>query len=126
MGSVLDPLGTGVRLAAAGLVLALGACGAETPALDGNAENGRLLLRQFGCGSCHRIDGVADAQGNIGPPLNGVARRVYLAGVLPNSPEAMARWIRAPKSFDPQTAMPDLGVSEAHARDMVAYLYRRR
>ena len=115
-----------MRLIAAALCLALGACGGERPALDGDPERGRLLLRQFGCGACHRVSGVADAQGNVGPPLDGVSRRVYLGGVLPNSPENMARWIRSPKAFDPQTAMPDLRVSEAHARDMVAYLYTLR
>jgi len=102
--------------------IVLAACGAEKPALDGDPERGRLLLRQFGCGTCHRIPGVADAQGNVGPPLDGVAKRVYLAGVLPNSAAGMARWIRTPQAFDPRTAMPNLGVSEAHARDMVAYL----
>lgn len=115
-----------MRLIASSLCIALAGCGAETPELGGNAEHGRLLLRQFGCGACHRVAGVADAQGNIGPPLDGVAQRVYLAGMLPNSPENMARWIRAPKTFDPQTAMPDLGVGEEHARDMVAYLYTLR
>lgn len=115
-----------MRLIAACLCIALAGCGAETPALGGDAEHGRLLLRQFGCGACHRIAGVADAQGNVGPPLDGVAKRVYLGGVLPNSPNNMVRWIRAPKDFDPQTAMPTLGVGEEHARDMVAYLYTLR
>lgn len=126
MGSHFYFLDRAVRLIAAALCLALGACGGERPALDGDPERGRLLLRQFGCGACHRVSGVADAQGNVGPPLDGVSRRVYLGGVLPNSPENMARWIRSPKAFDPQTAMPDLRVSEAHARDMVAYLYTLR
>lgn len=111
---------------AVGLCIALAGCGAEKPVLGGDAERGRLLLRQFGCGACHSIAGVADAQGNVGPPLDGVAKRVYLGGVLPNSPGNMARWIRAPKAFDPQTAMPNLGVSEEHARDMVAYLHTLR
>ncbi|MGQ0655725.1 MAG: c-type cytochrome [Betaproteobacteria bacterium] len=115
-----------MRLSAFLLSLGIAACGSERPALSGEAERGRLLLRQFGCGSCHRISGVADAQGNVGPPLDGVARRVYLAGVVPNSPENMTRWIRTPKSFAPQTAMPDLGVGEEHARDMVAYLHSLR
>ena len=119
-------MGAGVRIAACALSLVLAACGSEQLALDGNAEQGRLLLRQFGCGSCHRIPGVADAQGNVGPPLDGVGKRVYLAGLVPNSPQAMARWIRNPKAFDPHTAMPVLGVGEEHARDMVAYLYRLR
>jgi len=32
------------------------------------------------------------------------------------------RWLRDPKSIDPWTAMPDLGVSDRAARDMAAYL----
>jgi cytochrome c2 len=103
--------------------LALAGCGeASQSALGGDPENGRLLLRQFGCGSCHRIPGVAAAVGNVGPSLDGIGRRVYLGGVLPNSPANMARWIRSPQAFDPKTAMPDLKVGEAHARDIVAYL----
>jgi len=86
-------------------------------------ENGRLLLRQFGCGACHEIPGVATAKGRVGPPLAAIASRVYLGGTLPNSPDNMARFIRRPQDFDPRSAMPDLGVTEAHARDMVTYLY---
>ena len=52
-----------------------------------------------------------------------MARRVYLGGVLPNTPENMTRFIRAPQKADPRSAMPDMGVTEEHARDMVAYLY---
>jgi cytochrome c2 len=115
-----------MRLTAAVLALGLAACSGEKPALGGDPEQGRLLLRQFGCGGCHRIPGVADAQGNVGPPLEGVAKRVYLGGVLPNRPDSMARWIRTPQAFDPTTAMPNLGVGEAHALDMVAYLYTLR
>lgn len=103
--------------------LALAACvEAPGPPPGGDAEKGRLLLRQFGCGACHRIPGVAAANGKSGPPLEGVGRRVYLGGVLPNSPANMARWIRDPREFAPQTAMPDLQVGEAQARDMAAYL----
>lgn len=87
---------------------------------------GRLLLRQYGCGSCHRIPGVAGPRGDIGPPLAGVGRRAYLGGVLPNNPENLAAWIRSPQSFDPPTAMPDLRVLEPHARDMAAYLSELR
>lgn len=107
-------------------VLLLPACPKPPLALEGDAENGRLLLRQYGCGSCHRIPGVAAATGKVGPPLQGVGKRVYLGGVLPNTPENMAAWIRAPQKFDPPTAMPDLQVGPEHARDMVAYLYTLR
>ena len=110
------------------LCLALTACGDKEPRQSaGNgsdAERGRLLLRQYGCGSCHSIPGVAAATANVGPPLEGVAHRVYLGGVLPNTPENMASWIRDPQRYDPLTAMPDMQVPEQEARDMVAYLYR--
>jgi cytochrome c2 len=107
---------------------ALGGCGREAQNVNvvGDAENGRLLLRQYGCATCHEIPGVATAKGNVGPPLQKIATRVYLAGVIPNTPENMVRWIRAPQKIDPMTAMPDMQVSEPHARDMVAYLYRLR
>jgi cytochrome c2 len=106
------------------LCLVLSAC-SEKPAkaLGGDPERGRLLLRQFACGSCHAIPGVANASGKVGPPLERIAQRVYLGGVLPNTPQNMAAFIRAPHKADPRTAMPDMGVGEEHARDMVAYLY---
>ena len=108
--------------------VALGGCGREEQTLSvvGDAENGRLLLRQYGCATCHEIPGVATATGNVGPPLQRIATRVYLAGVIPNTPENMVRWIRAPQKIDPMTVMPDMQVSEEHARDIVAYLYRLR
>jgi len=115
-----------MRLSAIALCALIVSCAEETPLSEGDPKRGQLLLRQFGCGACHRIPGVADAQGNVGPPLEGVARRVYLGGVVPNSRDNMARWIRSPKSFDPQTAMPELQVGEEHARDMVAFLYTLR
>jgi cytochrome c2 len=112
-----------MRLALAIALVLQGCSGEAPPALGGNPDNGKLLLRQFACGSCHSIPGVANASGKVGPPLEGVARRVYLGGVLPNTPENMASFIREPHKADPRTAMPAMGVSEAHARDMVAYLY---
>lgn len=107
--------------------LALVACTpppAPSPAGDG--KRGRLLLQQFGCGECHSIPGVVAARGTGGPPLDAVGERAYLAGRLPNTPENMVRWIRDPRSVDPTTAMPDLQVTEPHARDMTAYLQSLR
>ena len=113
-----------MRLAALLLSLLISSCGeSETPALGGNPERGKLLLRQFACGSCHSIPGVANAAGKVGPPLEGIAKRVYLAGVLPNTPQNMAAFIQEPAAFAPRTAMPDMKVGAEHARDMVAYLY---
>jgi cytochrome c2 len=108
-------------------IVLLAGCGAgHAPQPGGDAQAGRLLLRQFACAQCHHIPGVATAAGNVGPPLDGLANRAYLAGTLPNTPENLVRWIRAPRDVKPGTAMPDLGVTQAHARDMAAYLYTLR
>jgi cytochrome c2 len=125
-----DDAVTGALRAAAVLVaLALvAACshGSRPPPPDGDADRGRVLLHRYGCGYCHGIAGVEAARGEVGPPLDDVGRRVYLAGSLPNTPRQMAQWIRFPQAYRPGTAMPDLHVSAEDARDMVAYLYRLR
>ena len=59
----------------------------------------------------------------MGPPLGGLAQRVYIAGVLANTPENLVRWIRDPRAVDSLTAMPTLGLDEREARDVAAYLY---
>lgn len=89
----------------------------------GDAASGRRLLRTYGCDTCHTIPGVPSAVAHVGPPLTAVARRSYLAGRLPNTPDNMRLWIRFPKRVDPQTAMPETGLTEEDARDIVAYLY---
>jgi cytochrome c2 len=89
----------------------------------GDVEAGRAALLRHGCGGCHRISGVPAANGRVGPPLDGLAQRSYLAGRLPNRPAELIRWIRDPRQVDPRTAMPELGVGERDARDIAAYLY---
>jgi cytochrome c len=89
----------------------------------GNPERGRHVIRTYGCGSCHTIPGVRGANSLVGPPLAGVAQRAYIAGVLPNTPTNLVAWIERPQNIDPQTAMPNLGVSARDARDIAGYLY---
>lgn len=89
----------------------------------GDPDAGRAALQRHGCGGCHRIPGVAGASGKVAPDLSGLAERSYLAGRVVNRPDEVIRWIRDPRAIDPQTAMPDLDVNEADARDMAAYLY---
>jgi len=108
-------------------VVAGGCRAAEGSVIAGaSVERGRRSLAGFGCGSCHEIRGVRGAYGRVGPPLTGVARRAIIAGELPNTPENMVRWIRDPVAIEPNTAMPNLHVTEETARDMVAYLYTLR
>lgn len=92
----------------------------------GDPERGRGLLRHYGCIGCHTIPGVAGAQGQVGPPLQGIAGRVYLAGILENTPGNLIRWIEDPLALDPRTAMPRTGATGADARDIAAFLYTLR
>jgi cytochrome c len=62
----------------------------------------------------------------VGPPLGGIASRAYIAGVLPNTPAELIRWIQMPRAVDEHTAMPNTGVTEAEARDIAGYLYTLR
>jgi cytochrome c len=94
--------------------------------VGGNRERGRVSLDGYGCGACHVIPGVRGARGLVGPPLTMFARRAYIAGQLLNEPPNLVRWIQDPQAVEPGTAMPDLGVSPAIARDMAAYLYTLR
>jgi cytochrome c len=97
---------------------------ADAAALTGgNAYAGREKARDYGCGSCHTIPGVAGAHALVGPPLEGIAGRMYIAGVLTNTPQRMVSWIMDPPAVDSATAMPNVGVTEKDARDIAAYLY---
>lgn len=89
----------------------------------GDAVAGRQALQQYLCVTCHTIPGIVGANQHVGPPLAGIAGRPYIAGVLPNTPANMLRWLRDPTEVTPMTAMPDLGVSEQDARDIAAFLY---
>lgn len=118
--------------ALASLALLLAACGGRgdaaerTTAAWGSAERGRLLIRASSCGACHAIPGIVGARGRFGPSLRGVARRSYVAGVLPNTPANLTRWVQHPRAVNARTAMPELGLTEAQARDVAAYLYELR
>ena len=96
--------------------------GAGGPAAPGDAQRGRVALHQHACNSCHVIPGVTGPDVHVGPPLKGIASRQLIAGAVPNTPEQMVRWLRAPASIDAHTTMPALGVSERDAHDMAAYL----
>ncbi|HJQ09983.1 MAG TPA: cytochrome c oxidase assembly protein [Gemmatimonadaceae bacterium] len=93
---------------------------------NADMERGRTAIRKYGCGSCHDIPGVTGAQGMVGPPLEHIAQRVYIAGVLPNEPDNMIKWLENPPGVDPKTAMPYMAVTPRDARDIAAYLYTLR
>jgi cytochrome c2 len=89
----------------------------------GDLERGRAAIQRYGCGGCHTITAIRNANGLVGPPLDGIANRVYIAGVALNTPDEMIAWIRDPHAIDAKTAMPNVGVTYEDARDITAFLY---
>ncbi len=112
-------------------VAALSGCGDQVKEeaarmTGGNPDHGVVLIKKYGCSACHTISGIEGARATIGPSLDGIGQRTYLAGQLPNTPENLIRWITDPQSVEPGTAMPNVGVSDPEARHIAAYLYTLR
>jgi cytochrome c1 len=108
----------------------LAACGPAASGSQGsarapNVERGRSLASTRGCGACHVIPGVQGATGTIGPPLDHWPERSYVAGVLPNTPESLERWLLHPQLVKPGVAMPDLSIADSDAADIAAFLFTR-
>ena len=89
----------------------------------GDARLGQTEIRKYGCNTCHEISGVPGARGLIGPRLDCIGQRYYIAGELPNTPDNLMLWIEHPRQVEPRTAMPEMGVTEQDSRDIAAYLY---
>jgi cytochrome c2 len=95
-----------------------------TPKLtNADSDRGAKLIQSYGCGGCHEVPGVDGAKGVVGPPLLKFGRRVYVAGMVRNTPDNLMSWLKDPQGIVPGNAMPNLGVSDRDARDMAAYLY---
>jgi cytochrome c len=93
------------------------------PNFGGDARRGATLVNQYGCGQCHDIPQITNANGNVGPPLHRIGTRAYIAGVLNNSPDNLALWIENPQAVVPGNAMPNMGISHEDSRDITAFLY---
>ena len=127
---VLELMKLFLAAALAALVLFVASCDRNNEAeraarsmTGGEPSRGRAAITRYGCSACHTIPGVKGATALVGPPLDRIASRSYIAGVMPNSPENMIRWIENPPGIDKMTAMPNLGVNDQDARDIASYLY---
>jgi cytochrome c len=98
--------------------------GRPAVAQAGEPEFGRRALADYGCISCHVIPGIdsAGSASYVAAPLTRWAQRTYIAGALVNDQENLVRWIMDPQSIEPDTAMPDLDVTQEDAVNMAAYL----
>lgn len=118
-------------LGATVVLLLLGGC-RQRPAqvegsmVGGNVARGQLAVRAYGCTACHAVPGMVGDNPSVGPSLEGFGGRAYIAGVLPNTPENLLRWIVDPPSVDSLTAMPNVGVTSRDAVDITEFLYTLR
>lgn len=111
------------------VVVILSSCAAEASRpqpvipVGGDPDLGRETIVEYGCGSCHRIPGIPEADALVGPPLESWSGRAFVAGILPNSPENLARFLADPDEIRPGTAMPDLQLNDEDIAAIVAYLF---
>ena len=105
-------------------VISTGCSSSKAP--QPNAASARVsapeLMIHYGCPTCHVIPHVPGAVGKVGPSLDDLAQRSYLAGTLQNSPANLVRWLQHPQQIHPGTAMPEMGVPSADAVRIAAFL----
>jgi cytochrome c oxidase subunit 2 len=82
---------------------------------------GANLFKQK-CASCHAISGVSATI--TGPNLTNFGlRNTVAAGVLDNTAENLAAWLRDPQQVKPTNYMPTLGLTETEIDQLVEYLH---
>ncbi|MDB6112412.1 MAG: cytochrome c oxidase subunit 2 [Pedosphaera sp.] len=85
------------------------------------AERGARLFQQMTCANCHAIRGLP-GEAKAGPDLSHLASRKTLgAGVVENTPEGLARWLRNPQKVKPGNLMPNMLLTDAQTEDLVRY-----
>jgi cytochrome c oxidase subunit 2 len=85
------------------------------------AAEGFRVFRARACVGCHRVGGVS--AGALGPDLTHFgSRRTIAGGILPNTPENLARWLRDSPGVKPGSLMPAQGLSDGEVAALVAYL----
>jgi cytochrome c oxidase subunit II len=98
---------------------------ALTPPDGSPAASGLQVYRTGTCVGCHTVRGVS--AGGIGPDLTHFGSRTTIAGgILPNTPENLARWVRHAPVLKPGSLMPAQKLSDPEVAALVAYLQSLR
>lgn len=96
------------------------------PPVAGDAVRGKQLIAQYACNVCHVVPGT-QGQGALGPSLAGLASRPTISeGTVQNTPANLRKFIQNPSSLNPQTSMPPIGLPDADAQDLTAFLLTLR
>lgn len=107
---------------AVALTLCLTGCSTNHSTEQSGSTSAPELMIRYGCPTCHVIPHVPGAVGKVGPSLEDLAQRSYLAGTLQNSPQNLIHWIQHPQQIRPGTAMPEMGVTSADAAQIARFL----
>jgi cytochrome c oxidase subunit 2 len=87
------------------------------PAPTGLAAQGLQVYQSQPCANCHAANVAA------GPDLSHVGSRMTLAaGILPNTPQDMSRWLANPQAVKPGTQMPNFHLTPQQVQALTAYL----
>ena len=71
----------------------------------------RLYVNKYGCNGCHSL---GTEGGKVGPALDRAGFRLNGTWIY--------RWVKNPQAMKPETRMPALGLSDADAKAVTAYL----
>lgn len=95
----------------------------QQPAPDNpEVEAGQRVFETTACVNCHAIRGTI-ADGRFGPDLTHLMSRDTLAaGMLPNTPDNLARWLENPDSIKPGCQMPAMNLNPQDLPALVSYL----
>ncbi|MSQ45442.1 MAG: c-type cytochrome [Ignavibacteria bacterium] len=74
----------------------------------------KQVMLEVGCYACHQIDGYENLR-PIGPELKNVSSKV--------KPEWVYQWVLNPKSYNPNTRMPDYKFLPEEAEAVTAFLF---
>ncbi|MGI4829532.1 MAG: cytochrome c oxidase subunit II [Janthinobacterium lividum] len=85
-------------------------------------DAGRQVFEHQACINCHAVNGTV-ADGRYGPDLTHLmSRSTIAAGITPNTPENLVRWITDPNDFKPGTLMPAMHLTDRQNAQITAYL----
>jgi cytochrome c oxidase subunit II len=98
-----------------------------SPAVDDPAvAAGKASFLAQTCVNCHRVRGTS-ARGTYAPDLTHLmSRQTLAAGIIPNTPDGLRRWVDDPRQVKPGCLMPAFGLSGADRDLILRYLMTLR
>jgi cytochrome c oxidase subunit 2 len=85
-------------------------------------DPGERVFMSLSCVNCHAVSGT-QAVGTFGPDLSHLMSRQTLgAGLAPNTPDNLRKWIRDPQEMKPGNLMPNMQLDDRELALILSYL----